>query len=81
MRIAVFLILLAGCAGSPVVAENVRDGRGYCPICVEWHEAAAMKWPVEHAGKTYAFCDPNCRAGFLRDPEKFLKDPVFNPVK
>jgi YHS domain-containing protein len=39
-----------------------------------------MRWPVEHAGRTYRFCDPNCRAAFESNPEKFLKDPKFNPV-
>lgn len=77
MKVVVLLLLLAGCAGPVIVGENISDGRGYCPICMEWHEAAQMKWPAVYAGKTYAFCDPNCRAIFLRDPEKCLKDPHF----
>ena len=79
MRFVLLLLFLAGCAAQPIVAENISDGRGYCPICHEWHEAVQMKWPVEYAGKRYAFCDPNCRAVFLRDPEKCLKDPNFSP--
>jgi len=73
------LVFLAGCATSQPAAVNVRDGRGYCPICHEWHEDAQMRWPVEHDGKCYRFCDPNCRAAFEKNPDKFLKDPRFNP--
>jgi len=74
-------VLLAGCAAPAPVGANIRDGRGYCPICVEWHEASAMRWPIERGGKTYCFCDANCRAAFEHDPEKFLKDPAFNPTE
>ena len=28
---------------------------------------------VEHAGKTYYFCDPGEKADFEKDPEKYLK--------
>jgi len=73
------LLFLAGCAVAAPVAANIRDGRGYCPICVEWHDASAMRWPVEHGGRTYRFCDPNCRALFEADPGRYLKDPSFNP--
>jgi len=73
------LVFLAGCAASQPAAVNVRDGRGYCPLCHEWHDDDQMRWPAEHAGKCYRFCDPNCRAAFVKDPEKFLKDPLFNP--
>ena len=73
------LMLIAGCAAAPPTAVNIRDGKGYCPICVEWHDAAEMRWPIEHGGRTYRFCDPNCRAAFEREPEKYLKDPAFNP--
>ena len=38
-----------------------------------------MRWPLEHQGRLYRFCDPNCRAAFEKNPEKFLKDPKFNP--
>jgi YHS domain-containing protein len=73
------LIFLAGCATAQPPAANVRNGRGYCAQCHEWHDDAEMRWPIEHRGKVYRFCDPNCRAAFERDPEKFLKDPKFNP--
>ncbi|HZE97475.1 MAG TPA: hypothetical protein VE981_10650 [Planctomycetota bacterium] len=73
------LVFLAGCATAQPPAANVRDGRGYCPICHEWHEDAQMKWPLEHEGKTYRFCDPNCRECFVKTPEKYLQDPRFNP--
>jgi YHS domain-containing protein len=39
-----------------------------------------MRWPVEHDGRCFRFCDPNCRAAFVKSPEKFLKDPRFNPA-
>jgi len=74
------LVFLAGCAAPQPAAVNVRDGRGYCPLCHEWHDDDQMRWPTEHAGKCYRFCDPNCRAAFVKDPEKFLKDPLFNPA-
>jgi YHS domain-containing protein len=38
-----------------------------------------MKWPVERDGKCFRFCDPNCKAAFLKNPDKFLADPKFNP--
>jgi YHS domain-containing protein len=75
------LVFLAGCAtATQPPAVNVRDGRGYCPLCVEWHEDGQMRWPTEYAGRTYRFCDPNCRAAFVKNPEKYLKDPQFNPA-
>ena len=80
MRTAILVALvLAGCAGGAPTGTNIRDGKGYCPICVMWHDAAEMRWPVEHQGRTFRFCDPNCRAAFASDPEKYLKDPRFNP--
>lgn len=72
-------LLVAGCGTASPTATNIRDGRGYCPICTEWHGASEMRWPIEHGGKTYRFCDPNCRAAFVKEPEKYLKDPQFNP--
>jgi YHS domain-containing protein len=81
MRVlAMVFLLAAGCAGAPPSGVNLRDGRGYCPICTDWHDVAAMKWPLEFRGRTYAFCDANCRAAFLKDPEKYLKDPEFDPT-
>jgi len=74
------LVFLAGCATVQPPAQNVRDGRGYCAHCHEWHDDAEMRWPLEYQGKTFRFCDPNCRAAFQRDPDKFLKDPKFNPT-
>ena len=80
MRKALFVLaLLAGCATVLPPAVNVRDGRGYCPICRDWHDADQMQWPVEYKGKTYRFCDPNCREAFQQSPEKYLKDREFNP--
>jgi YHS domain-containing protein len=73
------LVFLAGCATPLPPAANVREGRGYCPICVMWHDASEMQWPVTFEGKTFRFCDPNCRATFERDPRKYLKDVQFNP--
>lgn len=78
-KLMLVLVFLAGCATAQPPAVNVRDGRGYCPLCIEWHEDAQMPWALEHAGKTYRFCDPNCRAAFAKNPEKYLKDPKFNP--
>ena len=74
------LLLFAGCATVQSPAVNVRDGRGYCAICHDSHAADQMRWPIEYQGKSYRFCDPNCRAAFEKNPEKFLKDPKFNPV-
>jgi YHS domain-containing protein len=75
------LVLAAGCAETPPRGENIREGKGYCPVCVDWHEAGQMRWPLEYQGKTFLFCDPNCKAAFLKDPEKYLKDPLFNPAQ
>jgi YHS domain-containing protein len=78
-KLSLALIFLAGCATAQPAAVNVRDGKGYCAICRDWHEDVQMQWPVEYQGKTFRFCDPNCREAFLRNPEKYLKDPRFNP--
>ena len=78
---ALIVLFLAGCAGAVPTAANIRDGRGYCPICVEWHDAAELRWPVEHGGRSFRFCDANCRALFTAEPDKYLKDPNFNPGK
>jgi YHS domain-containing protein len=79
--LATTLLLFLGCATAQPPAVNVRDGRGYCPICHEWHDDAQMSWPITHEGKVYRFCDPNCRAAFEKNPEKFLKDENFNPTR
>lgn len=74
------LIFATGCASTQQPpAVNVRDGKGYCAICHEWHEEAQMKWPTEYKGRTFRFCDPNCREAFQQNSEKYLKDPRFNP--
>lgn len=43
------------------------------PVC---HMDVAMANPPggthAHAGTTYFFCSPGCRARFAREPEKFL---------
>jgi len=70
-KLFAILIFLAGCATAQPPAVNVRDGKGYCPICHEWHEEAQMRYALEHAGKTYRFCDINCRVAFERTPEEF----------
>lgn len=80
MRHWIWIVLfVAGCSAVPPKGENIREGKGYCPVCVMWHGADDMHWPIDYQGKTFLFCDPNCRAAFLKDPEKFLKDPLFNP--
>ena len=81
LLLATSLLFLLGCATALPPAANVRDGRGYCPICQDWHAEAQMSWPIEHEGKIFRFCDPNCRATFEKNPEKFLKDALFNPPK
>jgi YHS domain-containing protein len=75
------LALMVGCAGAPPQGVNIRGGRGYCPICADWHDAAAMQWRSDYQGKTYWFCDPNCKAAFEQHPEKYLRDPIFNPTE
>jgi len=42
------------------------------PVCgmeVDEQTAAATS---EYKGKTYYFCAPGCKAGFDKDPEKYL---------
>ena len=75
------LAMLAGCAGGPPPpgAANVREGKGWCPICRMWHDEGEMGWPATWQGKNYRFCDPNCRAAFTQNPEKYLSDRTFNP--
>ena len=73
------IILISGCATVYPPAVNVRDGKGYCPICRDSHEDVQMRWSVDYKGRNYRFCDPNCREAFLSSPEKYLKDARFNP--
>jgi len=73
------LIFASGCVTPPPVAVHIRDGKGYCPICCERHPEALMNWSFKYQGKTYRFCDPNCREAFRRNPDRYLGDPRFNP--
>lgn len=81
MKLCLGLLILAaaGCAAPLPPAVNVKDGRGYCPVCDEWHPDAQLRRVVERDGRTYRFCDPNCAAAFGRDPDRFLGDRRFNP--
>ncbi len=45
------------------------------PVCGMTVDPARARGTVEHAGKTYYFCSPQCVEKFRSDPERILKAP------
>ncbi len=45
------------------------------PVCGMTVDPAHARGTVEHAGRTYYFCSPNCVEKFRKDPERFLSPP------
>lgn len=49
----------------------MRAGHVHDPVCGMWIDASTAAAATEHAGETYFFCDPGCRAAFLSDPDRY----------
>lgn len=41
------------------------------PVCGMSVRVSTARHTAEHAGRTYYFCGPGCRAGFLADPARY----------
>jgi YHS domain-containing protein len=52
--------------GAPPVGAHA-----ICPVSHEAFTVTAETQTSEHAGRTYAFCCPNCKARFDADPARF----------
>ena len=48
-------------------------GHVHDPVCGMWIDSATAAAVAEHAGQSYFFCDPGCRAAFLSDPERYAE--------
>src|SRR5262245_33250998 len=46
------------------------------PVCGMTVEPANSYGPVEHDGKQYYFCNPNCQRRFEADPQRYLAGSV-----
>lgn len=55
-------------ADKPCKAKVVK-----CPVSGEVIAKDAMNIKTEYQGKTYYFCCENCKAEFLKNPEKYAK--------
>lgn len=49
----------------------MRTGHAHDPVCGMWIDLSTAAASTEHAGETYFFCDPGCRAAFLSDPDRY----------
>lgn len=49
-------------------SNRVKD-----PVCGMDVDPKKTSHTFEHAGKTYYFCSPGCRANFVKEPAKYLK--------
>ena len=64
---------MAEAASEPVKEETQMLGKAIDPVCkmtVKKKDAAATS---EYEGKTYYFCNVNCKKDFDEDPEKYLE--------
>ena len=60
-------------AASGIIGKIGRD-----PVCgmnIDEDRAKAEGNFLEYKGKTYFFCEPQCREDFRKDPERYLKAP------
>lgn len=48
------------------------DAKAIDPVCKMTVDTRTAKWSSQHAGQAYYFCSPGCKAGFEKDPNKFL---------
>ena len=60
-----------GAVGSP--AKLAVGDKAHCPVTGEDFVVAASTTQVEHEGKFYAFCCPDCQPAFNKDPAKYIK--------
>ena len=54
-------------------AVAVRKTDTIDPVCGMTVDPHTAKQKADHAGRTYYFCSPGCRAKFIADPTKYLK--------
>jgi P-type Cu+ transporter len=56
------------------VNKTVPDGAVRDPVCGMAVDPASSKHRVDHDGASYHFCSAGCRAKFIADPAKYLKN-------
>ncbi len=62
----------------PAGEAKVGDAT-HCPVSGQRFVVSESSPKVEHEGKTYYFCCPDCHAQFKQDPQKFLHRPAPPP--
>jgi YHS domain-containing protein len=60
-----------GAVGSPT--KLAVGAKAHCPVTGEDFVVAETTSQVEHEGKYYAFCCPECQPAFTKDPAKYIK--------
>ena len=63
---------VAGAVGSPT--KLAVGAKAHCPVTGEDFVVAASTTQVEHGGKFYAFCCPECQPAFVKEPAKYIKN-------
>ncbi len=61
-----------GAVGSPT--KLAVGAKAHCPVTGEDFVVAASTTQVEHGGKFYAFCCPECQPAFAKEPAKYIKN-------
>lgn len=70
------LCLLESPPRAQAPAERVAQ-LSFDPVCAMVISPARARATATHAGVTYSFCSPNCRDGFVRDPDHYLRTPAL----
>ena len=60
-----------GAVGTPT--KLAVGAKAHCPVTGEDFVVAASTTQVEHDGKFYAFCCPECQPAFVKEPAKYIK--------
>ena len=73
------LALLAGCASPSGAVVSTPGGGEICQVCRYNRDLACVCVKVdestpraEYQGTTYYFCSEDCRAAFLKKPQKYV---------
>jgi YHS domain-containing protein len=73
------LAMLAGCAADPTAAAPSTQPHAECLVCKMNFDLACIDVPVDqktptymYNGQTYYFCSEDCKAKFMKQPEKYV---------
>jgi YHS domain-containing protein len=73
---ALALVLVIAAVGQQKSGDTAID-----PVCSMTVVKATAKATFEYKGTTYYFCNPGCKDAFVKEPEKYLKDPAKGEEK